>query len=155
MCLNRLFARAKHVAVTVTSEVYLVLTRCPCSCFLFKRPMMNERYLATVIDSYRYLLQPVPPFTWFGSEVSIFDVGAAFRLCIVLRQLREMRHRQYLESERDRKNEASGIYLKGKEVEEASRVKNIMVALIVVYGGEGFMSMLWSHWIFVNYLFIY
>ena len=94
--------------------------------------------LSVIVHSYRWLLQPIPPFTWIGSPVSLFDVGAALRLCIVLRQLREMGIRHYQKSERARKADAYGS---GKEVENASLVKSIAVTLVVVYGGEAIMSM--------------
>ena len=93
--------------------------------------------LSTIVHSYRWLLQPIPPFTWIGSPVSLFDVGAALRLCVVLRQLREMGIQHYQKSERARKADAYGA---GKEVENASLVKSIAITLVVVYGGEAIMS---------------
>lgn len=102
---------------------------------------MSTLALSAYINAYRSLLQPIPPFTWFGSSISLFDVGAALRLCVVLRQLREMGLQHYQKSERTRKGEASGSELRGKEVENASLIKSIAVTFVVVYGGETIMSM--------------
>lgn len=102
---------------------------------------MSTLALSAYINAYRSLLQPIPPFTWFGSSISLFDVGAALRLCVVLRQLREMGLQHYQKSERTRKGEASGSESRGKEVENASLIKSIAVTFVVVYGGETIMSM--------------
>lgn len=102
---------------------------------------MSTLALSAYANAYRWLLQPIPPFTWFGSSISSFDVGAALRLCVVLRQLREMGLQHYQKSERTRKSEASGSESRGKEVENASLIKSIAVTFVVVYGGEAIMSM--------------
>lgn len=88
--------------------------------------------LSTVRAAYDQLLTPVPPFTWFGSTISAFDVAAALRLCIVLRQLREAALRVHLKTSGSEK----------KAVEEKSYVKYIATTLATVYGGEAIMSAL-------------
>ena len=90
--------------------------------------MSAEAVLTSVVSTYRTLLQPVPPFTWLGSSVSTLDVVAALRLCVVLRQLRDAHLRNVNKSG------------KVKDVEESSRVKNVAMTLVVVYGGESVMS---------------
>lgn len=77
----------------------------------------------------RWLLEPIPPFTWIGLTLSTFDVAAALRLCVVLRQLRELFVRLHCTG----KTEA-------KDIEESSMAKTVATALVVVYGGEAVMG---------------
>lgn len=75
-------------------------------------------------DLFRYLLQPIAPFTWFGLQISTLDVAATFRLCVLLRQIRDSLH-------------AAHISAKGHApVEAKSFVKSASTTLMVVYGGE-------------------
>ena len=92
--------------------------------------------LSTVIATYDKLLEPIPPFTWLGSGISTLDVGAAFRLCVVLRQLREANLRAHLKARKSGNVEKEGQ----DELESVSYVKNIALTLVVVYGGEAVMS---------------
>lgn len=84
-------------------------------------------FLATpLVDVFRYALAPIPPFTWFGVGLSTLDVVATVRLCVLLRQVRELAHAQH-------------VTKKGKgSVEEKSFVKAAATTLLVVYGGEVF-----------------
>ena len=91
---------------------------------------------AHVVSAYQTLLTPIPPFTWFGSPISTLDVAAALRLCVVLRQLREMSLKNHL-----RRNGSSNEKGRVSSVEESSSVKNVALTLCVVYGGEAVMSM--------------
>ncbi|KAG6850405.1 hypothetical protein H0H93_013630 [Arthromyces matolae] len=76
------------------------------------------------IELFRYTLQPIPPFTWFGSPLSTLDVLGAIRLCLILRQLREQLYVQH-------------VATKGVDaVEKKSLVKSISITLTVVCGGE-------------------
>jgi len=73
---------------------------------------------------YRYGLQPIPPFTWFGVGISTLDIVAIIRLCVILRQIRELSLTAHIKTH-------------GKEgVEEESFVKKVATTLLVVYGGE-------------------
>ncbi|TDL13363.1 hypothetical protein BD410DRAFT_779251 [Rickenella mellea] len=79
-----------------------------------------------VASTFRSLLTPIAPFTWYDIPISTLDVLAALRLCVVLRQLREVaqaEHRASRSSPTD-------------EEEEKSFVKDATTALVVVYGGE-------------------
>ncbi|KZT24073.1 hypothetical protein NEOLEDRAFT_1163444 [Neolentinus lepideus HHB14362 ss-1] len=78
--------------------------------------------LGPIIELYRWALQPVAPFTWFGLPISTLDLAATFRLCIALRQIRE------------------GLRAKhAGKVEERSFVRDAATTLLVVYGGEMIM----------------
>lgn len=80
--------------------------------------------VAPVVELYRYLLEPIAPFTWFGQPISTLDVVAAFRLCIALRQFKESLR-------------AAHVAKSGKaEVESRSFVRDVGATLTVVYGGE-------------------
>jgi hypothetical protein len=72
---------------------------------------------------YNYTLQPVAPFTWFNLPISTLDVVAAFRLCIVLRQIKESLYQQHVS-----KNSAAVI--------PKSFARDVASTLTVVYGGE-------------------
>lgn len=77
-----------------------------------------------LVEIFRYGLQPIAPFTWFGIGINTLDVLGAFRLCIILRQIKEALYAQHVRS--------SGA----GTVEEESYVKNVATTLTVVYGGE-------------------
>ncbi|EPQ58660.1 hypothetical protein GLOTRDRAFT_137305 [Gloeophyllum trabeum ATCC 11539] len=83
--------------------------------------------LVPFIELYRWALQPVAPFAWFGLSISTLDLAAAFRLCIVLRQIREGLRAQHVA-----KNGAA-------KLEQRSFVRDAASTLLVVYGGEMLM----------------
>ncbi|KAJ3570121.1 hypothetical protein NP233_g4612 [Leucocoprinus birnbaumii] len=77
-----------------------------------------------LVEIFRYALTPIAPFEWLGVPLSTLDIVAAFRLCIILRQLREMIHSKHVST-------------KGKAgVEDKSFGKVVATTLLVVYGGE-------------------
>jgi len=80
--------------------------------------------LTPVIQIFNYALQPIAPFTWFNLSISTLDVVAAFRLCIVLRQIKESLYNQHVSN----KGPAS--------VEPKAFARDISTTLTVVYGGE-------------------
>ncbi|KAJ8093493.1 hypothetical protein PM082_020350 [Marasmius tenuissimus] len=76
------------------------------------------------VEAFRYLLQPIAPFTWFGLPTTTLDVVAAFRLCLALRQIREDLHRKH-------------VTVHGHTaLESRSFTRSALTALTVVYGGE-------------------
>jgi hypothetical protein len=80
--------------------------------------------LDPVIQIFSYSLRPIAPFSWLGLNVSALDVLAAFRLCIALRQMREILHKQHVSKH-------------GKAtMEESSFIRSVSTTLTVVYGGE-------------------
>jgi hypothetical protein len=81
--------------------------------------------IAPIIEVFRWSLQPIAPFTWFGFPISTLDVVATVRLCVVLRQVREL-----MQTAHAAKNGSS------KEIEDPSFVKRLATTLLVVYGGE-------------------
>lgn len=89
--------------------------------------------VAPIVELYRYVLQPIAPFTWLGLSLSTLDVAATVRLCVALRQLREKLHRDYIVSKA-----TSGQSV--KDLEERSFVRDAATTLIVVYGGEAVTS---------------
>ncbi|KAJ7461521.1 hypothetical protein FB451DRAFT_1095822 [Mycena latifolia] len=80
--------------------------------------------LTPIIQVFNYTLQPVAPFTWFNLSISTLDVVAAFRLCIVLRQIKESLYHQHVS-----KNGAASI-------EPKAFARDVSTTLTVVYGGE-------------------
>ena len=89
--------------------------------------------LAPLIEVFRYSLQPIAPFTWLGWNISTLDVVATVRLCIVLRQIREIAFKQH-------------VAAKGAgQVEAPSFVRKATATLLVVYGGEAVICELISY----------
>jgi hypothetical protein len=88
-----------------------------------RTPNLNMSLIYPLIQIFRYILQPIAPFTWFGLPINTLDVVAAFRLCLALRQLRDSTYARHLSS-------------KAGPVEEKSFIKNLSTTLLVVYGGE-------------------
>lgn len=89
-------------------------------------------YLEPLVYVFRWALQPIPPFTWFGLSISSLDVAAAFRLCLVLRQLRESLYADHITKTGKTTTRTKGSV----EIEEKSFVKDLSTTLTVVYGGE-------------------
>ncbi|KAJ7112403.1 hypothetical protein C8R43DRAFT_1091484 [Mycena crocata] len=82
--------------------------------------------LTPIIHVFNYTLQPVAPFTWFNLSISTLDVVAAFRLCIVLRQIKESLYHQHVH-----------VFKKDvKSIEPRSFARDLSTTLTVVYGGE-------------------
>jgi len=77
-----------------------------------------------LIQVFRYSLQPIAPFTWFGLGITTLDVVAAIRLCLALRQIRDSLYAKHTSSK------------DAGPVQEQSFIKNLSTTLIVVYGGE-------------------
>ncbi|KAF9265825.1 hypothetical protein L218DRAFT_986023 [Marasmius fiardii PR-910] len=76
------------------------------------------------VEAFRFLLQPIAPFTWFGLSISTLDIAAAFRLCLALRQIREDLYRKH-------------VKVNGHtSLETRSFSRSALTALTVVYGGE-------------------
>ena len=61
---------------------------------------MSELVVAPIVELYRNILQPVRPLAWLGLSLSSLDLAAAFRLCLVLRQVREQLHAAHVKKAR-------------------------------------------------------
>lgn len=80
------------------------------------------------VSLFQYALAPLAPFSWFGLNVSSLDLAAAFRLCYVLRHLRE--------NLRDDHTKRRAMDSKLPPPEDRSFVRDALTVLTVVYGGE-------------------
>jgi hypothetical protein len=87
-------------------------------------PCYRATMLSLLVELYRYALEPIPPFTWLGIGISTLDVVAITRLCVVLRQIREISMKEHVKSHGT------------KGIEQDSFVKKVATTLLVVYGGE-------------------
>ncbi|KAF7363826.1 hypothetical protein MSAN_01040500 [Mycena sanguinolenta] len=85
---------------------------------------MMSLLLTPIIQVFNYTLQPVAPFTWFNLSISTLDVVAAFRLCVVLRQIKESLYRQHVSK--------NGV----ETVAPKAFARDVSTTLTVVYGGE-------------------
>ena len=85
--------------------------------------------LEPVAEFYRAVLNPMQPFSNLaGMPITLLDVAACFRLCLVLRQVREQ-----LRAKHDERVQAGA---ETRRVEERSFVREAMTTLLIVYGGE-------------------
>ncbi|KAG1729780.1 hypothetical protein EDB19DRAFT_1742388 [Suillus lakei] len=84
--------------------------------------------LQPFISLYRYAVEPIAPFTWFGTKVCSLDLVAVFRLCIALRQMRENLHAKH--------QRATGE----TPAEERSFVRDACAVLTIVFGGEAIIG---------------
>ncbi|KAG7453031.1 uncharacterized protein BT62DRAFT_925574 [Guyanagaster necrorhizus] len=81
-----------------------------------------------IIAVFDHALKPVAPFTWFGLPITTLDIVAAFRLCLILRQTKEVLHREHVSK--------VGHSL----VENRSFARSALTTLTVVFGGEAMTS---------------
>ena len=104
-------------------------------------PTTMSLALAPIVELYRWGLQPVAPFSWFGIQIGAIDVAAAVRLCLVLRQVRELvaktykDHAAHATAGASEKEKAAAAAL-GPKFEEKSLVRDLAATLIVVHGGD-------------------
>ncbi|KAF9793037.1 hypothetical protein BJ322DRAFT_1032670 [Thelephora terrestris] len=97
--------------------------------------------LAPIIELYRWGLEPVAPFSWFGIQVNTIDVAAAVRLCLILRQVRELitkGHKAHAAQAATgaSEGEKATVAASTSKFEEKSLVRDLVATLIVVHGGD-------------------
>lgn len=98
--------------------------------------------IATIVAFYDYALQPIPALAWVGAPISALDIAGAFRVALILRQLRELSHKEHLAK-------ISSTFVRAKTgrlekdpvpavppVEKRSRVRDFATNLVMVFGGE-------------------
>jgi hypothetical protein len=96
--------------------------------------------LTPIVEIFRYGLEPVAPFSWFGIKLSTLEIAAAVRLCMILRQVRELISKGYQtqaqpkEKGRFRTRGVGGA--SGPVFETKSFVRDLSATLLVVHGGE-------------------
>lgn len=96
--------------------------------------------LKPLIYTFRWSLQPIAPFTWFGLGISALDVVATARLCLGLRQLRESLYAEHVA----KKGAKAATKTKSNLEIEKSFVKDISTTLTVAYGGEAMAGKFFS-----------
>jgi hypothetical protein len=79
---------------------------------------------------YRYALEPIEPFSWFGIKVCSIELVAALRLCTVLRQVREDLYAKHQRRAGD----------KPASVEERSFLRDACTSLTIKFGGEAIIG---------------
>ncbi|TFY78152.1 hypothetical protein EWM64_g5856 [Hericium alpestre] len=95
--------------------------------------------LAPILAVYEHTLQPIGALSWLGAPVSALDVLGAARLALVLRQLREGFHGEYLRGTAD--GDSSGRPGKGRTLtERRARARDVATTLVMVYGGEAVVA---------------
>jgi hypothetical protein len=88
--------------------------------------------LEPFITLYRYALEPIAPFSWFGIKVCSIELVAALRLCTVLRQVREDLYAKHQSHAGD----------KPASVEERSFLRDACTSLTIKFGGEAIIGIL-------------
>ena len=97
--------------------------------------------LAPIVELYRWGLQPAAPFSWFGLQINTIEVAAAVRLCLLLRQARELiakaykAHAAQVTANTSEKEEAMAVAL-GPKFEEKSLMRDLAATLVVVHAGD-------------------
>jgi len=103
--------------------------------------------LAPIVELYRWGLQPIAPFSWFGIRISTIEVAAAVRLCLILRQARELISKGYRPQVAQTttsapEKEKAVVTTFGPRPEEKSLLKDLTATLIVVHGGDAIAPLL-------------
>jgi len=108
--------------------------------------------LAPIVELYRWGLQPAIPFSWFGIQINTIEVAAAVRLCLILRQARELIARDYKAHAAQAtvgasEKEKTAAIVFGPKFEEKSLVRDLVATLIVVHGGDaiGVFNIKYAH----------
>ena len=91
-------------------------------------------FLLPFVQLYQYALQPVAPFSWFGLEIGSLDLLGAFRLCYVLRQIRENLRNEHIQRRATNSNLPA--------LEDRSFARDAFTTLAVVFGGEAIIGVL-------------
>ena len=97
--------------------------------------------LAPIVELYRWGLQPIAPFSWFGIQISTIEVAAAVRLCLIIRQVRELITKAYKAQAAQAtagasEKEKDATAAPGPKFEEKSFVRDLAATLIVVHAGD-------------------
>jgi hypothetical protein len=118
-------------------------------------PAAMDVLLQPIASLFQVLLAPTAPFTWFGLPLSTLDIVATVRLCVVMRQLRDVAYKDHAQKTmtarrarkgKDKAREA-GLDAYGDTIEddlpEAPRpvevrsfARDAFATLLVVFGGE-------------------
>lgn len=85
--------------------------------------------LQPFISLYRYALEPIAPFSWFGVKVCSIELVAALRLCTVLRQIKEDLYAKHQRRAGDKQS-----------VEERSFLRDACTSLTIKFGGEAIIG---------------
>ncbi|KAG2107909.1 uncharacterized protein F5147DRAFT_695664 [Suillus discolor] len=88
--------------------------------------------LQPFITLYRYALEPIAPFSWFGINVCSIELVAALRLCTILRQTKEDLYAKHQHRSGD----------KPAPVEERSFLRDACTSLTIKFGGEAIIGSL-------------
>lgn len=101
--------------------------------------------LAPIVELYRWGLQPVAPFSWFGIQINAIEVAAAVRLCLILRQVRELIAKGYKAHAVQAtvglsEKEGAAAAALGPKFEEKSLMRDLVATLIVVHGGDAILG---------------
>lgn len=107
-------------------------------------------FLAPIIAFYAYALQPVPLLAWLGIPFTTLDLAGAFRLAVVLRQLRELYHDQHVAklAATNHKTKSGGkpsakaqrAAAADDSLESRSRFREYVATLVIVHGGEAIVG---------------
>jgi hypothetical protein len=105
--------------------------------------MIMSTAIATIAAFYDYTLQPIPALAWVGAPISTLDIAGALRLALILRQMRELFHKEHLAKisssvKNGRLEKDSALVV--PPVEKRSRVRDCAANLLIVFGGEAIVG---------------
>jgi hypothetical protein len=97
-------------------------------------------FLASIVAFYDYALQPVSALAWVGVPITPLDIAAAFRLALILRQLRGL-FRQHHLAKMSTSSQVKNAPV--EPLEHRSRVRDFTATLVMVFGGEAVVGALY------------
>lgn len=92
--------------------------------------------LASIVAFYDYALQPVSALAWVGDPISTLDIAAAFRLALILRQVRELFHNEHLTKSSSAPRQEKNNAVQADPPEQRGRVRDLATTFLMVFGGE-------------------
>jgi hypothetical protein len=103
--------------------------------------------IAPIVAFYDYTLQPISALAWVGAPISALDIAGALRLALILRQMREIFHKEHLAKLLSASGGGKNGQLEKGAVqvvppEQRSRVRDFVTSLVMVFGGEAIVGAL-------------
>jgi hypothetical protein len=102
---------------------------------------------APIVAFYDHALQPITALAWVGAPISALDIAGALRLALILRQMRELFHKEHLAktslaTSRVKDGQSEKVSVQVVPSEQRSCVRNFAASLLMVFGGEAVVGML-------------
>ena len=98
---------------------------------------------APIIAFYDYALQPIPALASVGVPISALDIAGGLRLALILRQVRELFHKEHMSKNIRAKNgQLENVLGPVVPAERRSCVRNFAASFLMVFSGEAIVGAL-------------